>query len=168
MIPLLLACGAVDPDLRAKREAVDAFERAKAQLEAGDAVGARRAFAALPEVHPIVAAWEARAAARSGDIEGAVTTLGTLLEEHPTLGVARYNRAAYLARLGRLDEAGRDLQVAIELGAADVRQAMADADFAPHLEHPALRFLVANALIVAVEPLRHRPSSAVRYGSRCD
>lgn len=153
MIALVLAAcsGPPDPDLRAKREAVDAFERAKAQLEGGDASAARSTFAAIPAVHPIVDAWEARAAAAAGDVEGALAILDAVVAEHPELAVARYNRSAYLARLGRHEQAGQELEIAIELGAASVRDAIADPDFASHLDHPAFSLIASSALIVAVE-----------------
>ncbi len=151
----------VDPDLRAKREAVEGFERARAMLDAGDAAGARVAFARLPEVHPIVRAWEARAAAEAGDVEGAVVILDQLVARRPEIGLARYNRAAYLARLGRLDAAGQELTVALELRAATLREAVEDPDFAPHLDHPAFALVAANALVVAVDP----PPSSTFLGS---
>jgi len=149
----LLGCGSgsVDPDLTAKREALEAFASAKAELERGDAAAARQAFAAVPEVHPIVRAWEAHAAAEAGDATGAVAILDEVVAEHPELGIARYNRAAYLARLGQAQRAADELAVAIELGVVDVREAMADPDFSRRLDHPAFAFLVANALVVAVE-----------------
>ncbi|MEO0600730.1 MAG: tetratricopeptide repeat protein [Myxococcota bacterium] len=152
IVALIVACTSPDPDLRAKRAAVDAFDQAKAQLEAGDAAGARAAFAAMPAVHPVVKAWEARAAAAAGDLEGAVAILDLLLAQTPDFGLARYNRAAYRARLGQLEGAAEDLTLALEVGATTLREATVDPDFAPHLEHPAFAVIAANALIVAVEP----------------
>lgn len=147
-----LACSTPDPDLRTKHDAVEAFEQAKALLNAGDAARARSAFAEIPGVHPIIGAWEARAAAESGDLDAALTLLEAVVKDAPDMGIVRYNRAAYLARAGQPEAAGRELEVAIELGATTVREALSDADFAPHLDHEAFGFLAANALIVAVEP----------------
>ena len=85
-------------------------------------------------------AWHARALAADGQLEPAVELLERVLRVHARFAEARYNRAAYLARLGRLDEAGPELARALADGAARSRQAMVDPDFAPHLDHPAFAF----------------------------
>lgn len=147
----LVGCSTPDPDLEAKRQAVRDFAAARAHFDRGAFDEARTAFAAMPEVHPIVEAWEAQAAARAGDVEGALGVLDAVAVRHPEHALIRYNRAAYLARLGRLEQAGAELELAIELGAAGVREAMADVDFASHLDHPSFAYLARNALVVAVE-----------------
>jgi len=163
LILWLVACGG-DPELRAQRNAITAWREGKAALESGDAEGALERFESA-RTHqpddPVVAAWVASAHAKNGDLEGAVEGLGGVLESSPHFAEARYNRAAYLARLGRLDEAGAELSWALDDGAARARQAMVDPDFAPHLEHPAFAFLPDEMLLVALDA----PSEALFWGS---
>lgn len=154
MVLALVACwsSSPDPDLGAQRAAVEGFVVAKAALDNGQSAAARKGFANLPPVHPVIALWEARAAAEAGDLKGALAVLDDVIADLPEYGLARYNRAAYLARSGEIELAASDLEVALAMRATTLHEAMADPDFAPHLEHPALGFLVRNALIVAVEP----------------
>lgn len=161
---LLLACSRGDPELRAQKHAMDAWHEGQEALAAGDADRAIAAFARAREAQPddpLLAAWQARAMAADGDLDGAVDLLGIAVATHPRFAEARYNRAAYLARLGRLEEAGPELARAIEDGAARSREAMVDPDFAPHLDDPAFAFLPDEMLLVALDA----PSGTLFWGS---
>lgn len=163
MILLWLGCSQGDPELRAQRRALDAWEEGVAALP-GDPLAAREAFARAQEARPddvLLQAWEAEARAASGDLQGATDALETVLRRAPRFAEARYNRAAYLARSGQLEAAGPELALALEHGARRSREAMVDPDFAPHLQHPAFAFLPDDLLMVAVDA----PREAVFWGS---
>jgi hypothetical protein len=90
--------------------------------------------------------------AASGELEGAVALLDKALGARPKFAQARYNRAAYLARLGRLPQASQDLKLALEDGARKPIEVLEDPDFVPHLEDEAFGFLPREQLVVTVEP----------------
>jgi hypothetical protein len=164
MIWLLLACSSADPELVAQRRALDAWTIGRDALEAGDAPGALTAFDTALEHQPddpILLSWKARALAADDRPAEAADLLARVVNGAPRFVEARYNRAAYLARTGALDEAGIELARAIDGGAARSRQAMVDPDFAPHLEHPAFAFLPDEMLIVALDA----PRDALFWGS---
>lgn len=158
----LVACRS-EPELRDRARSLAAWEDGVAALEAGDPGAARADLQQAREAWdgPVLMAWEARAAAESGDLEGAVGLLDEALALQPGLAEARYNRAAYLARLGRLEEAGRELRVALDAGARPAREVLEDPDFAEHLGHPSFAFLPRSWLQVAVEA----PREPVFWGS---
>lgn len=162
---LLWACGTSgDPQLRGVSEAVRAWDRGAELLEAGDPGGARAAFAEARTHRPgdaLLGAWEARAAAADGDLDGAIALLDAVLAEAPDLAQARYNRAAYLARAGRADEAAADLRRAVDDGAARSRDVLSDPDFSGLLQHEAFGFLPRAVLEVAVDA----PEATVFWGS---
>lgn len=149
-----LACGKTDPELVATARSLAAWDRGREKLDAGDAAGALAAFREADEIRPspLLLAWEARAAAATGDTEGAVATLDRVLAAEPRFAEARYNRAAYLARLGRADAAAEDLKVALEDGAARSLSVLEDPDFQGLLDHPSFSFLPQDALSLGVEP----------------
>jgi len=157
---LLGACSSPgNVELRAQRQALDAWEEGEAALAAGRASDAREAFGRGLEARPsdpILLAWRAQAEASDGDLEGAVATLDAVLEAQGDFAEARYHRAALLARIGRPEEAGPDLRRAIEDGASSARQARADPDFRPFVDHDAFGFLPDSSLLVVVEPLPER------------
>jgi hypothetical protein len=151
---LLLACSSPDPELLAVKKAVNAWDDGVETLDAGEPEQAVSDFERALEARPddvLLLAWRARAEARAGRLEVAVDTLGQVLRARPDFVEARYNRAAYLARLGRLGEAGPELILALEGGAGRPEDVLGDADFVPHLGHPALQFLPRQALKVMVE-----------------
>jgi tetratricopeptide (TPR) repeat protein len=160
---VVLACTTGDPEQMATREAVAAFREGREALEA-DPEAALASFRQARDhrpFDPVLRAWEAMAVARTGDLEAAVAILDELIAADPRFAEARYNRAAWLARLGRLDEAGEELRRALALGAAREREAMTDPDFFPHLDHPAFAFLPDDMLLVAVEA----PEGTAFWGS---
>jgi hypothetical protein len=143
-----------DPDLITRRRALDAWEEGKAALELGRAGAARAHFEAALEARPgdpLLEAWRARAEAATGDLDTAIATLDVVLRKRPAFAEARYNRAAYLARAGRLDEAGPELERALAAGGFEARAVLDDPDFQPHLDHPALSFLPAAPVEVALK-----------------
>lgn len=154
MMWALLACQpAVDPELAPVGAALARWEEGKAALDRGDVPAARaklaEASAARPS--PLLSAWEAKAAADAGEVQLAVDQLGRLLEEAPDFAEARYNRAAYLARLGRGPEAAAELRQALQDGAALPIDVLEDADFGPWLQDPAFGFLPRQPVEVLVE-----------------
>ncbi len=160
----LMGCSSADPELVAQRQALDAWEAGQHALEDGDhSIALARFDEALQHQpdDPLLIAWKARAIAADGRPEEAAELLRPVVDRVPRFVEARYNRAAYLARTGELDEAGIELARAIDGGAARSRQAMVDPDFAPHLDHPAFAFLPDEMLIVALDA----PSDALFWGS---
>jgi hypothetical protein len=156
VILLLAACSRppADPELVSRRDALARWEEGKAKVDADDFAGARTAFAAAYGVRPdpLLRAWEAEALAGSGDLEGAVALLGQLLETSPGFAVARYNRAAWLVRLGRREEAARELERALEAKAIEPLGVLADPDFAPVLDDPLFSFLPRSLVVATVDP----------------
>jgi hypothetical protein len=143
-----------DPVLEARASASAAWSDGVARLEAGDAEGARARFREARGRAPsdvLLLAWEAKAAADAGALEDAVLLLDEALSREPDLAAARYNKAAYLARLGRIEQAGPELERALDDGAAPPRDVLDDPDFAPWIGRPELAFLPSEALSVAVE-----------------
>lgn len=161
-------CKRADPNLVAVREALQAWEEGVAALEAGDPAEARERFAEAREHRPddvLLAAWEAKAIADAGAPAAAVTMLDPVITARPDFAEARYNRAAYKARLGiDAEEVAADLRQAIEDGARRSREVLDDPDFAAYLDEPAFDFLPENALSIAVEA----PESPVFWGSEFD
>jgi len=170
VLPLLgllaLGCPSAPPDpgLVAERKALDAWRSGEEHLQAGRAQQARQAFELALEhqpADPVILAWRARSEAAAGEPREAVQTLDTVLSKEPGFAEARYNRAAYLARLGDLDRAASDLRRALLDGAGDPREALLDADFQPHLSHPAFSFLPQAPLALEVKG----PGGTVFVGS---
>ena len=150
----LVACSGNDPELKAMGKALHVWSQGEALLDQGDAAAARERFAAAREHRDdaLLIAWEASAAAEAGDLEGAVALLDGAIARAPRFAEARYNRAAYLARLGRAEPAAADLRRAIDQGAATSLDALEDPDFAPWLDHEAFGFLPRTALTVTIDP----------------
>lgn len=173
MLPVLLvalvACPSGDPELRARHDAIEAWEKGVRQLEAQDATAASRSFARALESQPgdpLLLAWEATALAQAGQLDQAIERLDRALEEQPNLVEARYNRAAYHARRGDPEAAAEDLATALQGGISLLpRDVLEDADFQPYLDHPAfVAVLPAETLTVAVEG----PPGTVFRGSEFD
>lgn len=157
--PLLLllslaGCDRPDPELVARRDALLHWEQGVQALEAGQADRARQSFAEARQLQPehlSLAVWEAAAIAEQGDLQAAVDLLEGLLLADPSQGEARYNRAAYLARMQRPAEAAAELEQALELGVVAPGDVWEDEDFAPWRDHPAFGIVPASPLSVAVE-----------------
>lgn len=161
----LLACSSPDPELVAQREAIAAWKQGVAALEQGSPDEARRHFVAAREHRPkdgLLLAWEAKALADAGDLEGAIASVRQGLEWQPAMAEARYDLACWLARSGALEEAAVELRRALDQEARPVREAAADPDFAPHLDHPAFAFLPRAPL----EGDLSVPDGAVFWGSQ--
>lgn len=169
MIWLLLACGSREPALTAQQGALAAWRRGEAALAAHDPVAAGRAFdeaLVLQPDDPVLLAWKGKAAADSGDLDAAIVLIDRALELDPSFAVARYDRAAWLARRGHAEDAAVDLEIALR-GGIDVlpRDVLDDPDFAPYADHPAFAaVLPQHVLNVAVD----EPEGDVFRGSEFD
>lgn len=162
---LLLACGTTvtppappDPAVLSSAAAVGAFERGKALLST-DPAAALTAFDEALEARPgdvLLDAWRARALADAGKLEEAIAVLDEVLRRRSDFADARYNRAAYLMRHGKVDDAAVDLRVLLDAKAATPRQIMRDADIRPHLGTAALSFLPEASLAATLE-VPHKP-----------
>jgi Tetratricopeptide repeat len=163
IIAALVGCSAPDPELAAVGRALTAWEEGRALLDKGDEDAARThlAEASVHRPSPLLTAWEAKAAADAGDLDRALELLDRALEEAPGFAEARYNRAAYLARLGRPEPAAVDLRQALEDGASSSLAVLEDPDFAAYLNDPAFAFLPRQALTVAAEA----PQGPVFWGA---
>ena len=162
----LLACR--DAALIPYSDALAAFEDGRAHLASG-APGPAAANFGEARGHdprsPALVLWQAKAWADAGDTERAVALLDDLLATDPDLGLAHYNRAAYRARLGRLDDAALDLAVALQADVASPYGAAADPDFAPH------RTAQAFSGLLPAQPAIGRvsgPEGAVWVGSNVE
>lgn len=154
LLALLLACGGSEPELASRKEALELWRQGKERLEEGKAREAEERFSRALDVRPkdpVLQSWQAHALARQGKLEEAVAVLDVVLARYPNFAEARYNRAAYLARLGDLDASAADLKRALRDGARRSREVLDDPDFQPHLDHPAFSFLPDQALSVAVD-----------------
>lgn len=146
IVSCLLGCvgSSPSPELVSASRSLQEWRAGSEHLANGDAAGALasfdRALQSRPD-DPLLLAWRGRALAEGGDLSGAVGAMDAALARAPSFAEAAYNRAAYLARLGRVDEAGVALKHALSLGAADPRDVLQDPDFMPHLDHVALAFL---------------------------
>jgi hypothetical protein len=143
ILALLLGCR--DKALAPFADALAAYEDGRTKADAGDPAAAAEAFATARTKDPgspALVAWEAKARADAGHPEQAEALLDELLADHPDLGLARYNRAAYRARQGRLGPAAEDLRAALEAGVASPYAAAEDPDFAPHRADPAFAGLL--------------------------
>ena len=159
MLLVLLGCGAEapDPQLVALKQSIADWERGEAALEAGAPDRALEAFDAALEQRPgdpLLLSWRARALAESGELEAAVAVLDEVLLHDGSLVEARYNRAAYEARLGQPEISARDLKEALIDGGLPARDVLEDPDFQPYLGHPAFDFLPEDTLTVTAEAPR--------------
>jgi len=159
-----LACTQSDPQLMALQDAVEHWEAGAEAMDDGDGALALQHFRKARQVRPsdsLLGAWEARAMAEQGDVQGAIAVLDEVLGELPAFAEARYNRAAYKARLGDAPGAAADLRRAIEDGACRGRDVLSDPDFAGLLGHPDMAFLPSDVLQVTVEA----PDESAFWGS---
>lgn len=164
---LLLACsGGDDPALEPFEAALAAYDEGAAALAAGKPEDAAARFAAAREKDPRsipLRLWEAKALADAGRLADADARLTEIVEGDASVGMAWYNRAAYRARAGRMDDAAADLRRALELKARSPLEAADDPDFAAARAHPAF------AGLLPAQPLEARAKGAdgaVFVGSR--
>ncbi|MFT4626017.1 MAG: hypothetical protein ACI8PZ_004688 [Myxococcota bacterium] len=150
----ITGCDRPPPDLVAARMASEAWKRGVGHLDEGAPAEASAEFEQGLAARPgdvLLLAWRARAEAEAGRLDDAIATMDLVLAARRDFSEARYNRAAYLARAGRLDEAGRDLRMALDGGVTRPEDVLADPDFQRHLDHPALAFLPRQALKLLIE-----------------
>ncbi len=162
--PWLVACtGGIDPELAAQRSAAERWHEGKASLDAGAPDQARQHFVAAQSHRSdaLLIGWEAQAMAEAGDLEGAVARMEDALRLAPPFAQGRYNRAAWLVRLRRPDQAAPELRRAIADGGAQALEVLEDPDFADVLQHPAFSFLPSEALSIAID----RPPPTAFWGT---
>lgn len=169
LLAILAGCGSREPALTAQKSALDAWRRGQTALTAGDPKGAAAAFdeaLGFQPDDPLLLAWKAKALADQGDLDAAIAVMDRVLAANPGLVEARYNRAAWLARLGKPDDAAVDLELALAGGLEKLpRDVLDDPDFAPYLDHPAFAKIIPHAaLTVGVD----KPEGAVFFGSEFD
>ncbi|NCG19524.1 MAG: hypothetical protein GWP91_11005 [Rhodobacterales bacterium] len=169
-IVALMGCvGSPDPDLVQQQQAVALWEQGKIALEAGDAGLARQRFIEARTRRPedaLLMAWEAQAMAAQGDLPLAILKLDDALRLEPQLVEARYNRAAWLARMGDHLEAAQTLAPLVREGEISAVQVRDDADFNQALQGPFFAFLPGKAVTMSVDTLASRAfwGSQVDYG----
>jgi hypothetical protein len=160
----LLACDRGDPKLAQTRQVLDHWDAGKAALDAGDLDKAEREIDAARAIRPddpVLLAWAAKLKADRGDLPEAIARIDLALATAPDFAEARYDKAAWLARAGRPEEAGPELERALQAGARPEREVLSDPDFTPFLDHPAFGFLPRAVLSVVVEA----PEGTVFWGS---
>ena len=144
--------GCADPKLIPFRDAATAYDAGRKALDAGDADAAIVRFAEARTLDPQSATlplWQGRAFAAAGRLDEAVSAADDAIALHPDDGIAHYNRAAWRARQGRLNEAAAGLQMALTLKAATVWQAARDPDFQPHRASPAFAAVLPQQDLLA-------------------
>jgi hypothetical protein len=151
--------------LVAQRDAIDAWRVGKKALDDGDPAGALKHFETASAARPkdaLLVAWQGNALEAAQDLEGALKKLDRALLLSPKLGLAQYNRAAILARLGRTEDAAAQLMSALSTGVATAGEAAADPDFAAVLSDPAFSFLPTRAPTLTIDA----PEGPVFWGSQ--
>lgn len=131
MIWLLVACG-TKGEFSHYDAALRAYDEGKAALESAPEESVRafeRARAADPE-SPILVAWLAKALVATGRIDEALAVLDDGQKRHPEDATLHYNRAALLARQGRVEEAAGELRSLVAKGRVQVLDIQSDPDFA--------------------------------------
>ena len=129
--------------LSASTELAQEGERAFAEGSFDAAIVAFTKARALSPNNPNLALWQAMAASESGDNEGAVAVLDELIETPVGAGlqVVHHNRAAYLMRMGRDNQAIVSLAYAHRRGLVDPEIVVNDPDFKALQDQGVLQFL---------------------------
>lgn len=162
LIPLLLAaCWTAPPapveppaasDPQRLAEALAAWERGAAALEAGDAVTARQALTTALAARPddgLLILWLSRAERAAGDPASAYARLDAWLAAEPGDGLAAWQRASWRSLDGRLAEAADDLRTAIASGLLTPRSAIREPELAALAGQPGLPPLPERPVDVA-------------------
>jgi Flp pilus assembly protein TadD len=118
-------------------------EEALADGRYGESIAAFVKARSLSPENPNLALWHAMAASESGDNTVAVQVLDALIETPvgAELQVAHHNRAAYLMRMGRANQALVSLAHAHRRGLINPEIVMSDPDFQSLREQGVLLFL---------------------------
>ncbi len=138
----VLGCGAPAERIARLEASLGLWEEGVQALEVGDPGAAVEAFSSAilkDPASPEIWLWKGRALAEAGDLEGAIQAAGQVLARRPDHPVARYNRACWLARQGRLEEAAGDLARVLEEGGVDRLDAARDPDLDVLRADPATR-----------------------------
>ena len=152
----LLACSSPqkDPQLEALRSALQFWEAGVEYMERGQPHEAQVAFKEALREDPddlILKVWWAKSLAAAGHLEAAARVLDAVLIEEPGFVEARYNKAAYLTRMGKVDEAAPELHKALDEGAATSYDVLDDPDFQEWLDDPAFSFLPRTSMVLNLE-----------------
>ncbi|MBN1334946.1 MAG: hypothetical protein JXB39_03195 [Deltaproteobacteria bacterium] len=133
-------------------EALDRYRSGRAHLERGEPVEAAEDFADAARLDPTsvaLVAWQAHALAEAGDLEGAVRVLSGQAPSGTVTPLMRYNRACYLARLGRSLEALDSLQRAVQEDPDLVAAARIDPDLVLLAGTPGFEAVVGHPAVQA-------------------
>jgi hypothetical protein len=132
VILFLVAC-ATEGEFSHYEDALRAYDEGRAALERNAPEESVRAFerarGADPQ-SPVLIAWLAKALVASGRIDEALAVLEDGHRRYPEETTLHYNRAALLARKGRVDEAGAELRALLSKGRVSPLDIQADQDFA--------------------------------------
>jgi hypothetical protein len=169
-LSFLLGCGGPgEPELSSYKQAITEFDQGTQAMEAGDLPTALAAFERAQAIRPsdvILGAWRAKVLADSGQLEAAIAELGKVVAARPNFTEARYNRAAYLARLERFDEAAKDIRKLLDAEAYTVADLYEDPDFEAALGDAAFAFVpkatVTGELLVPEHAVVHGTDVPVR------
>ena len=129
--------------LSASTELANQGEKAFSEGRYNAAIEAFVKARALSPNNPNLALWQAKTAAESGDNEMAVAVLDELIQTPAGAGlqVVHHNRAAYLMRMGRDNQAIVSLAHAHRRGLVDPEMVVNDPDFKSLQEQGVLQFM---------------------------
>lgn len=177
-LSLILGCSTPEePELILYQQAIAEYDQGTLAMDGGDLPAAIAAFERAQAFRPedlLIGAWRAKALADSNELEAAITELSRVIAARPSFTEARYNRAAYLARLGRFDESAVDVRKLLGSEAylasdlyedPDFSVAVGDASFAfvPKAAVSAELVLPEHSVVQGTEvPVRLRLKSTTR------
>jgi hypothetical protein len=138
VIGLIIAC-TTKGEFSHYDDALRAYDEGRAALDRNEPAQSVQAFerahAADPE-SPVLVGWLAKALVAGGQIDRALAVLEDGANSHPEDTTLRYNRAALLARQGRVEEAAGELRALVAKGRVAVLDIRGDADFAVLADDP--------------------------------
>lgn len=145
MLILLLALACADPELQPLADALEAWDRARAALDAGDpgtALREVRRARTLDPRSPSLAGWEADVLRQQGDAAAALGVLDAALLVTPDHAELRLQRAWLRMSLSDVRGAAEDLAPLVRAGLVDPESLAADPIYAPLADDPETAWLV--------------------------
>ncbi len=144
--------GCADPDFGHVGLALESYDRGILSMQQGDPIAAASAFSeaiALDPKRPVLRSWEAQALMDAGQSERALSRLNDGLHRFPANAEMRHQRAALLARSGKLAESAKDLRWLYAHDAAHPILVGEDPDFVGLKADPVFAKLVPDAVVDA-------------------
>ncbi len=135
-------------DLAPTADALELYGQGRGLLEAGQPLEAARAFEEAARLDPgsgTLLSWQAWALAQAGDLQGALDLLEHGLAPSMITPQVRYNRAAWMAGLGRHEQALAELERALKEDPQLRDSARRDSDFQPLVARGLLQPLLGSA-----------------------